>query len=147
MRGRVRVLSGLVAAALLSSGCLVGGAARLDSAVPAGEAQAGVGWETTASRDRSRFASLYVDNRSGRHVTVRLNGRRVGTATRGRTCIRIPQMAGELRLEFAAHGERAFSAPIVFLEESAHWGVEFRPGITIKYDVLSLGPRRDGCRS
>lgn len=96
--------------------------------------------------DVDAFPTLLVENTSGYQITVYLGGRRLGTATRGRRCLRMPQMAGELRLTFVAHDGRGYRAPIAFLEESRHWRVEFRPGVTIKYDVLSLKPRRSACR-
>lgn len=94
----------------------------------------------------SAFPSLLVENRSGYQVAIRLNGVRLATATTGFTCVRIPKTVGEIQLEFAPLGIAAQLAPTVYLEESPHWRVELLPGVTIKYDVLSLAPSGRGCR-
>ena len=50
-----------------------------------------------------------------------------------------------MQLEFVPLGIAAQLAPPVYLEESSHWKVELWPGVTIKYDVLSLAPNGPGC--
>ncbi len=95
----------------------------------------------------SSFSSLLVENRSGYQVAVRLNGVRLGTATYGRTCIRVPKTVGEMQLEFVPVGMAAQLAPLVYLEWSSHWRVELTPGVTLKYDVLSLAPSHGSCET
>ena len=94
----------------------------------------------------SLLPTLLVENSSGYHIAVRMNGDRSGTATQGRTCIPIPQLAGPIDLEFVALGMAPLLAWSVYLEESPHWQIQFRPGVTIKYDVLSLSPTDRSCR-
>jgi hypothetical protein len=143
MGGRRRaLLIGILGLAV--GGCATGGSARMEDAAAVAVVREAI--ETNAAERRATdFASLVVENGSGHPVAVRLDNRRIGTATPGRTCIRIPQIIGEMHLRFVAIGTSGYEAPIVFLEESRHWQVVLRPGVTIKYDVLSLSPRRTSC--
>lgn len=94
---------------------------------------------------RPDVPTLMVDNRSGYQVGVYLDGTRIGTATTGESCIRIPQSQGELRLVFAPTGLPPVLGPIAYLQESRHWQVELKPGVTMKYDVLGLAPAAESC--
>lgn len=134
----------LVASMAVLAACATGGGESEHTPTP-GDARGPVG--TAPDAHGSSSASLLVQNGSGYQVAVYLNGRRIGTATQGRSCLGIPQSVGAIRLVFVPNGAPGYGAPLAFLEESRHWGIELSPGVTIKYDMLSLAPRRSGCRS
>lgn len=133
-------------AVMVAAGCASGASNRVDRASAHGLVRPPVGVvAASAEAGADGFPTLLVENRSGYQVAIRMNGRRVGTATPGRTCLRLPGLVGELRLEFVALAHRGHQAPVAFFEESAHWAVELNPGVTIKYEVLSLTPQRRSC--
>lgn len=144
MAGRWKTAA-LTLIALTSIGC-AGTASRLAmSSTPGGGSQEEPHAETTKSARQSDVATLLVENRSGGQVSVYLDGMRIGTATNGRSCIRIPKTLGELRLVFAPTGSRGFAGPIAYLEESRHWRVELTPGVSMKYDVIGMEPVPESC--
>lgn len=132
-----------MASTTMLAACASGGGGQPEGAATPGEVRGPIG--TAAEVHGGSSASLLVQNGSGYQVAVYLNGRRIGTATRGRTCLGISRSVGAMRLVFVPNGTGGYAAPLSFLEESRHWGVELRPGVTIKYDVLSLAPRRRSC--
>ena len=147
-----RAARGLVAVTVSVTAAACAGSRAARNGAPAERIEAptldGASRRAVDSRSQAdAFPTLLVDNTSGSQITVYSNGRRLGTATRGRSCLRIPQMVGELHLDFVAHHTHGYRAPIAFLEESRHWRIAFRPGVSIKYDVLSLAPTRTSCRT
>ncbi len=135
---------------LFSSACATaGGTARLEGAPggPAGnEVSAPISSLERVDRSDSPIPTLLVENASGDHITVRLNGFRLGTATGGRNCLLIPQIVGQIRLEFDPVGMDPQLAWPVYLEESSHWRVSIEPGDRLEYDLSSLRPAERSCR-
>ncbi len=146
MGGRGRVpLAGLLI--LFSSACAAaGGSARLGGAPRGDELSALISGVERADRRDARIPTLLVENASGDHITVRLNGFRLGTATGGRNCILIPQIVGEIRLEFDPVGMDPQLAWPVHLEESLHWRVSLEPGDRLEYDLSTLRAAASSCR-
>ena len=87
-----------------------------------------------------------MENASGAHIAVRLNGFRLGTATGGHNCILIPQLVGEIMLEFDPVGMDPQLTWPVSLDESLHWRISVEPGDRLKYDLSSLRPAESSCR-
>ena len=149
--------------ALLLSGCATSsGSARLENGlggnedVPGGNEVSGgnqvsapissVEREDRADRFDSRIPTLLVENSSGGHIAVRLNGFRLGTATAGRSCIQLPLTVGEILLEFVPLATSPQVAWPIHLGESSHWRVSVGPGERLKYDLGSLRPAQRSCR-
>jgi len=131
--------------ALTSASC-AGTASRLaEGSTPGGTRQEQVRPDRPTSSWQLDVPTLLVENRSGYQVGVYLDGTRIGTATTGRSCIRIPKTLGELRLVFASPGSQGFAGPVAYLQESRHWRVKIMPGVTIKYDVLGMRPTHESC--
>ena len=150
-RGRVPLVVYLI---LFSSACATaGGSARLEG-VPRSlegsprkhEGSAPIPRVERANRSNSSIPTLLVENASGDHIAVRLNGFRLGTATGGRNCILIPQVFGEIVLEFVPLGTRPQFAWPVHLGESLHWRVRIEPGGRLKHDLSFLTPAESSCR-
>ncbi len=143
-RGRVPLVVFLV---LFFGACATaGGSARLEGAPGGNEVSAPISSVERGDRSDSWIPTLLVENTSGEHIAVRLNGFRLGTATSGRNCIEIPQTVGEIVLEFVPLGTRPQLAWPVRLEESLHWRVRVGPGGRLKYDLTALTPAESGCR-
>ena len=157
-RGRVPLVVYLI---LFSSACATaGGSARLAGSLrspegsprdleglPGGhEGSAPISRVERGNRSDSRIPTLLVENASGDHIAVRLNGFRLGTATGGRNCILIPQLVGEIMLEFDPVGMDPQLTWPVSLDESLHWRVSVEPGDRLKYDLSSLRPAESSCR-
>lgn len=142
-----RAAVALVLSSWIAVGCAaVGGSAGLTEVPTMGGSDAGRSQAAGRRRAwRLDVPTLLVDNRSGSQVAVYLDGMRIGTATAGRTCIRIPKTLGELGMVFAPTGSAGFPGPIAYLQESRHWRVELTPGVTIKYDVIGLTPSHESC--
>ncbi len=131
---------------VFTSACATAGGSALLGGLPWGdEDAASLRRMEPGDRSDSWRPTLLVENSSGEQIAVRVNGSRVGTATGGRTCIRIPRVMGPLVLEFDPVGTDSELALPVYLESSIHWKVEVRPGPTLKYDVLSMMPAENGC--
>lgn len=105
--------------------------------VPPGRAGAAApeGWSPT----------LLVESASVEHVAVRVNGLRVGTITRGRSCIRIPAVSGSVRLDFVSLSGRASAPEPLYLTPGSHWRLVLGPGSKLGRDVQSLGRVDRGC--
>ena len=146
-RGRVPLAVFLI---LFSSACATaGGTARLEGAPggPAGnQVSAPISSLERVDRSDSPIPTLLVENASGDHIAVRLNGFRLGTATGGRNCLLIPRLVGEMMLEFDPVGMDAQLAWPISLTESLHWRVSVEPGDRLKYDLSSLTPAEGSCR-
>ncbi len=143
-RGRVPLAVFLI---LFSSACATaGGSARLEGTPGRDEVSAPISSLGRGDRSDWWIPTLLVENASGEHIAVRLNGFRLGTATRGRNCVLIPQLVGEITLEFAPVGMDPQLAWPVYLEESLHWRVRVEPGDRLKYDLGSLTPAESSCR-
>ncbi len=143
-RGRVPVAVFLV---LFSSACaMAGGSARLEGAPGGNDVSAPISSVEHGDRSASGMPTLLVENASGDHITVRLNGFRLGTATGGRNCILIPQVVGQIRLEFDPVGMDPQLAWPVYLEKSSHWRVSIGPGDRLEYDLSWLTPAESSCR-
>ncbi len=143
-RGRVPLAVYLI---LFSSACsTAGGSARLEGFPRGDEGSAPISSVDGATRSDSWIPTLLVENTSGDHIAVRLNGFRLGTATGGRNCILIPPVFGEIVLEFVPLGTRPQFAWPVHLGESLHWRVSVEPGDRLKYDLSSLTPAESSCR-
>ncbi len=99
-----------------------------------------------ATRSDSWIPTLLVENTSGDPIAVRLNGFRLGTATSGRNCIRLPRTVGEIVLEFVPLGRHQQLAFPIHLGESLHWRVRVGPGGWLKYDLTSMTPAESSCR-
>ncbi len=130
----------------LSACATAGGSARLEGAPGGNEASAPIWSVERADRSDSWIPTLLVENASGGHIAVRLNGFRLGTATGGRNCMLIPQLVGEIVLEFDPVGMDPQLAWPVSLTESLHWRVSVEPGDRLKYDLSSLTPAESSCR-
>ena len=97
-RGRVPLAVYLI---LFSSACATaGGSARLEGFPGRDEGSAPISRVDGTNRSESRIPTLLVENASGDHIAVRLNGFRLGTATGGRNRIPIPKAVGKIVLEF-----------------------------------------------
>ena len=132
---------------LFSSACaMAGGSARLEGAPGGNDVSAPISSVERGDRADSWTPTLLVENASGDHITVRLNGFRLGTATGGRNCMLIPQVVGQIRLEFDPVGMDPQLAWPVYLEESSHWRVSIEPGDRLEYDLSSLRPAEGSCR-
>ncbi len=143
-RGRVPLAVFLI---LFSSACATaGGSARLEGFPRGDEGSAPISSVARMNRSDSSIPTLLVENTSGDHIAVRLNGFRLGTATSGRNCIEIPQTVGEIVLEFVPLGTRPQLAWPVHLGESLHWRVRVGPGDRLKYDLTALTPAESSCR-
>ena len=142
-RGRVRLAVFLI---LFSSACrTAGGSARLEGAPGGTEVSAPISSVEGVDRSDSRIPTLLVENTSGHHIAVRLNGFRLGTATGGRSCMPISRLAGEITLEFDPAGVDPELAWPIHLGESLHWRVRIGPGVRLKYDLGSLAPAESSC--
>ena len=142
-RGRVPLAVYLI---LFSSACATaGGSARLEGFPGRDEGSAPISRLDRTSRSDSRIPTLLVENASGDHIAVRLNGFRLGTATGGRNCIPIPKAVGKIVLEFDPVGMDSQLAWPVHLGESLHWRVRLEPGGTLKYDLSFLTPAESSC--
>ncbi len=146
MGGRGRVPLAVFLTLFLSACATAGGSARLEGTPGGTEVSAPISSLERANRSDSRIPTLLVENASGNHVAVRLNGFRLGTATAGRNCIQIPRTAGEIVLELVPVGMPPQLAWPIHLGESLHWRVTVGPGGTLKYDLSSLTPAESGCR-
>ena len=146
MGGRGRVPLAVFLVLFLSACAIAGGSARLEGAPGRIDVSAPISSAERGDRSNSRIPTLLVENASGDHITVRLNGFRLGTATGGRNCIQIPQLVGQLLLEFDPVGMDPQLAWPVYLEESLHWRVSIEPGGRLKYDLSSLTPAVRSCR-
>ncbi len=143
-RGRVPLAVYLI---LFSSACAkAGGSARLERFPRGDDGSAPVSSVEPATRSDPWIPTLLVENTSGDHIAVRLNGFRLGTATSGRNCIQIPQTVGEIVLEFVPLGTHPQLAFPIHLGQSLHWRVRVGPGGRLKYDLTSLTPAESGCR-
>ncbi len=146
MGGRGRVPLAVFLTLFLSACATSGGSARLAGAPGGNEVSVPISSLERADRSDSRIPTLLVENNSGDHIAVRLNGFRLGTVTAGRNCIQIPQTVGEIVLEFDPLGARPqFTLP-VYVGESLHWRVRLGPGDRLKYDLGSLTPAESSCR-
>ena len=146
MGGRGRVPLAVFLTLFLSACATAGGSARLEGTLGGTEVSAPISSLERANRSDSRIPTLLVENASGNHIAVRLNGFRLGTANAGRNCIQIPRTAGEIVLEFVPVGMRPQLAWPIHLREGLHWRVTVGPGGTLKYDLSSLTPAESGCR-
>ncbi len=143
-RGRVPLAVYLI---LFSSACAkAGGSARLEGFPRGDDGSAPISSVARMNRSDSSIPTLLVENTSGDHIAVRLNGFRLGTATSGRNCIEIPQTVGEIVLEFVPLGTPPQLAWPIHLGESLHWRVTVGPGSRLKYDLTALTPAESGCR-
>ena len=132
---------------LFSSACATaGGSARLEGFHGRDEGSAPISRLDRTNRSDSRIPTLLVENASGDHIAVRLNGFRLGTATGGRNCIPIPKVVGKIMLEFDPVGMDSQLAWPVHLGESLHWRVRLEPGGKLKYDLPFLTPAESSCR-
>ena len=138
---------------LLLSACAASGRSGRIEDAPGGneisgrnEVSAPISSREPWDRSDSRIPTLLVENASGNHIAVRLNGFRLGTATAGRTCMRIPRTVGEIVLEFVSFGMRPELAWPVHLGESLHWRVRVGPGDRLRYVLGSLTPAEGSCR-
>ena len=141
-RGRVPLA---VLILFLSACATAGGSARLEGPQGGDEVAARISSVERTNRSDSWIPTLLVENASGRHIAVRLNGFRMGTASGGRNCIQIPQTVGKIVLEFVPLGMRPQLARPVYLVESLHWRVRVGPGGTLKHDLSSLTPVESSC--
>ena len=98
-----------------------------------------------AATNASGPLTLRVDNASGYHVVVRLEGRRVGTATQGSNCFRLPQPTGEFVLEFERVGASPEYTWPIQVNRDRHWSVKLRPGPMLKYDLSSIDAANGSC--
>jgi len=131
---------------VFSSACATaGGTARLEGFTRGDEDVASLARVERGDRRESWRPTLLVENYSGEHIAVRVNGFRIGTAAGGRTCISIPQVIGPVAVEFAPLGSDPQTAWPVHLASSSHWRVELRPGNRLKYDVQWVRPAANGC--
>ena len=146
MGGRGRVPVAVFLILFLSACATAGGSARLEGAPGRDYVSAPISSVERADRSDSWMPTLLVENASGAHIAVRLNGFRLGTATGGHNCILIPQLVGEIMLEFDPVGLDPQTAWPVYLEESLHWRVGVEPGDRLKYDLSSLTPAESSCR-
>jgi hypothetical protein len=92
--------------------------------------------------------TLLVENHTGTHVGVYVDGTKIGTATAGRNCIRLPGSVGfgDVNLTFSPTAWPSVSIRERLLSYE-HWRVRLNSqhpsGLT--YDVLSLMPVTEGC--
>ncbi len=146
MGGRGKVLLEVSLILFLNACAASGGSARLEGAAGGNEVSAPISSLERTDRSDSRIPTLLVENASGNQIAIRLNGVRLGTATGGRNCIRIPQTVREIVLEFAPVGLRPEFAFPIHLGEGLHWRVRVGPGGTLKYDLAALTPAERSCR-
>ena len=146
MGGRGRVPLAVFLILFLSACATADGSARFEGASGGNEDSAPISSLKLADRSDSWIPTLLVDNASGDHIAVRVNGFRLGTATGGRNCILIPQVFGEIVLEFVPLGTHPQFALPVHLGESLHWRVRVGPGGRLKYDLSFLTPAESSCR-
>ena len=146
MGGRGRVPLAVFLVLFFSACAAAGGSARFEGAPGGKDVSAPISSVERGDRSDSWIPTLLVENASGDHITVRLNGFRLGTATGGRSCIQIPQLVGQIRLEFDPVGTDPQLAWPVYLEESSHWRVSIEPGDRLEYDLSSLRPAEGSCR-
>ena len=145
MGGSGRVPIAVFLILFLSACATAGGSARLAGAPRGSEGSAPISSVERADRSDQRLPTLLVENALGRHIAVRLNGFRLGTATGGRSCIRIPQTVGEIALEFVPLGMDPQLAWPVHLLESSHWRVKVGLGVTLRNDLFLLTPAESSC--
>ncbi len=100
-----------------------------------------------AARYGSGIPTLLVDNVSGDHFTVRLNGLTLGTAGAGRSCLLVPMEVGDVVLEFVPVGMDPQLARPVQLGQSLHWRVEVGRRTTLGHDLFSLKPAASSCQT
>ncbi len=146
MGGRERVLLAVSLILFLGACATSGGSARLEGAPGGNEVSAPISSLERTDRSDSRIPTLLVENGSGNHIAIRLNGVRLGTATGGRNCIRIPQTAREIVLEFVPVGMPPQFAFPFHLGEGLHWRVSVGPGDALKYELAALTPAERSCR-
>jgi len=89
--------------------------------------------------------TLLVVSAAADHVAVRVNGFRVGTVTRGRSCVRLPAISGSLRVELVSLSGRATAPEPLLLAPGAHWRLELGPDGRVARDILALASTEEGC--
>ncbi len=146
MGGRGRVPLAAFLTLLLSACAASGGSVRIEDAPGGNEVSSPISSLERGDRSDSWIPTLLVENASGDHIAIRLNGFRLGTATGGRNCILIPPVFGEIVLEFVPLGTRSQFAWPVHLAESLHWRVRIEPGGRLEHDLSFLTPAESSCR-
>ncbi len=146
MGGRGRVPLAVFLVLFFGACATAGGSARFEGAPDRNDVSAPISSVERGDRSDSWIPTLLVENASGDHITVRLNGFRLGTATGGRNCLLIPRIVGQIMLEFDPVGMDPQLAWPAYLEESLHWRISIEPGGALKYDLASLRPAESSCR-
>jgi hypothetical protein len=130
----------------------MGVAAMVGTLGGCGTAAAGVGVSTRQSFEAGQRAfeerrpTLLIENASADEVAIRLNGFRIGTATRGVSCIRLPASTGRIVLELVPMGAAPRRAEAVFLELSPHWRVTIGPSGLARLGEVPMWPSPSRCR-
>ncbi len=145
MGGRGRVPLAVFLVLFFSACATAGGYARFEGAPGGNDVSVPISSVERGDRADSWIPTLLVENASGDPITVRLNGFRLGTATGGRNCMLIPQVVGQIRLEFDPVAMDPQLSWPVYLEESSHWRVSIEPGDRLEYDLSSLRPAERSC--